>query len=935
MKRILGLVASGAIALYAQETGISGRVLDASGAVIVNAKVTATADDGPHSTVSNQMGLYQLPTLRAAKYLVRYDAPGFAPAEKTVALGVGQFATIDVTLQAASITSSVQVIAETAVVDTASSAVSGTVNPSQVSNIPLNGRNWLELALMVPGITRNDVSYSPLGAADSGKMQINLDGQQMTQNAASDAFGEPQFSRDAIDQFQIITNRFDATMGRSLQVQVNAQTKAGTNQYHGTGYGYFRNDAFNAADSVAHRVLPFSDQQYGGTFGGPIVREKLWFFFAYEGERQPSTVVTSPIGFNQTFSFPDKLTTNSYLLRTDWQMKTSQRISVRASGYTWANPFNNVTNNAHPSRATDSTRTSYSVVGTWTWAHSPTLVNEVKAGFNHFDWDNEALVASQEYRFPSITIGGPYNYPQHFIQNSEQSRDDVYWLKNKHSVKSGGEWLHTKYSGIFQQNLRGTVLSFTGNPANYASVFPTWNDPTTWNLSAISPLAVSYVQGFGNFNINIPTNALAGWIQDDWKISSRVTLNLGLRYDNDYGIFSPSLRLKSGLATPRSGDNLLFAPRLGFTWDLTGSRKTVIRGGAGRFYGDIQANQVIDQQIFNGEASLQPSVQATASQPINLAAPFGSITGSQFLSGAVPISTQAVQVMAHNVHTPQSLQMSIGVERQFGQNWSMTADYVHWRVYNDWIRDDANLFYNPATGYNANPSVAGRPNPAFTNILTFYTPNAAGSLFDALQVGVQRRFSSRISTALAYTYSRLKDSTTGPFYYANNPFNFADEWANSPDDQRHALTINGSYLWKWGIQWSGSFHFGSGQAFATTGGANPFGGTVTDRLYAATAKTYNDPQQDIASTVAGYNIVKRDSLYGNNIYRLDTRLSKIFTVKERYRFIPMFEAFNLFNHANFGSFNGVVTSATFGLPAQNTNLAYAARMLQFAGRFEF
>ena len=716
---------------------------------------------------------------------------------------------------------------------------------------------------------------------------------------------------------------------------MNAQTKAGTNQFHGSGYGYFRNDAFNASDSVAHRVLPFSDQQYGGTVGGPIHRDKLWFFFAYEGERQPSTIITTPIGFNQTFSFPDKFTTNSYLLRTDWQMTNNQRLSVRASGFTWANPFNNVTGNAHPSRATDSTRASCSVVGTWTWAPSATLVNEVKAGFNHFDWDNEALVASQEYRFPSITIGGPYNYPQHFIENSEQFRDDLYWLKGKHSLKTGGEWLHTKYSGIFQQNLRGTVLSFSANPANFASVFPTWNDPSTWNLAAISPLAVSYVQGFGNFNIDIPTNAVAGWVQDDWKLSSRVTLNLGLRYDNDIGVFDPSLNLKSGLVTPRSGDDLLFAPRIGFTWDLTGSRKTVIRGGAGRFYADIQANQVIDQQIFNGQASLQPSVQATTTTPINLAAPFGSVTGAQFLSGAVPVSTQAVQIMAHDVHTPQSLQMSIGLERQFGQNWSVTADYVHWRVYNDWIRDDANVFYNPATGYNMNPSVAGRPNPAFTNILTFYTPNAAGSLFDALQVGVQRRFSTHLSGALAYTYSRLKDSTTGPFYYPNNPFNFADEWANSPDDQRHALTVNGSYQWKWGVQWSSSFHFGSGQAFATTGGANPFGGTVNDRLYAATAKVYNEPQDDMPSTVAGYNIVKRDSLYGNNIYRLDMRLSKTFAVKERYRFIPMVEAFNLFNHANFGAYNLVMTNSSFGLPAQNTNLAYAARMLQFAGRFEF
>jgi hypothetical protein len=932
---IIGLLSCGM--LFGQETGISGRVIDPTNAVLVDAKVSVAAVDGAKvATLTNGQGLYQFPSLRATQYVLRFEAPGFAPVEKTLTLLVGQVATVDVALQPASTSSTVNVIEDAAVVDTLSSAVSGSVNPSQVSNLPLNGRNWLELSMMVPGITKNDVNFSPLGTTGSGKLQLNVDGQQMTQNAAADSFGQPQFSRDAIDQFQIITNRFDATLGRSMQVQVNAQTKAGTNQYHGSGYGYFRNDVFNASDPVAHKVLPFSDQQYGGTVGGPIKRDKLWFFFGYEGEHQPGTIFTTPIGFGgQTFTFPTQLRTNSYILRADWAISGNHRLSVRGTGFTWSNPFANITGTAHPSRAAAQTRTSYSVVGTWTWIHSASMVNEVKAGFNHFDWDNEALVASQEYRFPTITIGGPYNYPQHFIQNSEQFRDDLYYLKGKHSFKTGAEYLRTAYTGIFQQNLRGTVLSFSSDPSSYPSVFPKWNDPSTWNLAAISPLAVSYVQGFGNFNIDVPTNALGAWVEDDWKVTPRLTLNLGVRYDNDIGIFDPSLNLKSGIVTPRKGDNLLFAPRIGFTYDVTGSRKTVIRGGAGMFYGDILANQVIDQQIFNGQDSLQPSVGAKPGQPINLQQPFGNVTGQDFLSGAAPVSTQAVQIMAHNVHTPMSLQMSIGLEREIGRNWTMTADYVHWRVYNDWIRDDANLFFDPVTGYNKNPSTAGRPNPNFTTIATFYTPNAAGSLFDALQIGVQRRFSNTVAAGVAYTYSRLKDSTTGAFYYPNNPFNFADEWANSPDDQRHTLATNASYLWKWGIRMSGSLHFGSGQAFATLAGANPFGGTVNNRLYSVSTRVYNEPVNNAPSTVPGYMITKRDGLYGNNIYRIDMRFSKTFTLKEHFRFIPIVEAFNLFNHANFGAYNATVSSPLYGSPAQNSNLAYAGRMLQFAGRFEF
>ena len=206
----------------------------------------------------------------------------------------------------------------------------------------------------------------------------------MTQNSASDGFGEPQYSQDAIDQFQIITNRFDATLGRSSRMQVNVQTKSGSNQFHGTLYGYFRNDAFNASDPVAHRVLPFSDQQFGGTFGGPILRNRLFFFFAYEGERQPNTIFNTPTGFGGlSYTFANQLRTNTYLLHTDYVVNSSNRLAVRATGYTWQVPFNNVTGSSSPTRATDSTRTSYAVLGTLTSTLSPSLVNEAKVGLNH------------------------------------------------------------------------------------------------------------------------------------------------------------------------------------------------------------------------------------------------------------------------------------------------------------------------------------------------------------------------------------------------------------------------------------------------------------------------------------------------------------------------------------------------------------------------
>jgi len=443
---VFALIAGMALA---QQTSITGRVTDPSNAAVTNAVVGATAEDGTKlETYSNAQGIYQIPGVRAGKYVVRVQLPGFAPAERTLTLLVGQVATVDVTLQLASASTTVAVEAAATAVDTSTSTVAGDVSPTEVSRVPLNGRNYLQLAMMVPGITSNDVTNSPLGTTDGGKLQINVDGQQVTQNSAGDTFGEPQYSQDAIDQFQIITNRFDATLGRSSRIQVNVQTKSGGNQFHGTLYGYFRNSEFNAADPVAHKVLPFSDQQFGGTFGGPILKDKLFFFFAYEGERQPNTIFDVPTGFGGlSYTFNNELRTNSYLLHADWLIAPKHRLSVRATGYTWAEPFNNVTGSSSPTRATDSTRTSYAVLGTWTWTATAAVVNEVKAGMNHFDWQNVPLIQSQEYRLPTITVGAPYNYPQQLGQTTQQYRDDLFWLKGAHSLKAGVDYLHTPYSG--------------------------------------------------------------------------------------------------------------------------------------------------------------------------------------------------------------------------------------------------------------------------------------------------------------------------------------------------------------------------------------------------------------------------------------------------------------------------------------------------------
>ena len=935
--------------LFAQETGISGRVGDPSNALIANVSVTATGEDGTKvTTTTNATGLYQFPGLRAGNYRLRFEVPGFAPAERTVLLLVGQNASIDVDLQLSQTTSTVNVEAVANAVDTSNSNVAGDVSPTEVQKVPLNGRNFLQLAMMVPGITSNDVQTSVLGTSDQGKMQINVDGQQVTQNSAGSTFGQPLYSTEAIDQYQIITNRFDATMGRSSRLQVVVQTKSGTNSFHGSLFGYFRNSDFNAADPVAHRVLPFSDQMFGGSVGGPILKNKLFFFFSFEGERQPSTIFDSPTGYTNSagqqlsFTFANSLITRTYLLHVDYQIGTKHRLSVRGSGSTYLVPFADVTGTSAPMRATVATRTGYALTGTWSWTISPALVNEAKIGYDHFDWANNALINTTEYRLPVGSWGSPYNYPQQLGQNNQQYRDDLFWLKGNHSLKFGTDFQHIPYAGNFGQNVRGTVLSFASgvNSVPLSQVFPyaTYNQPSTWNIGLIAPYALSYTQGFGNYLYSIPTNGVSGWAQDDWKVTPKLTLNLGLRYDNDLGMFNPNLTLKSGYPTPHYNQNLLFQPRLGFVYDPTGDRKTVIRGGAGIFLcrhsgerdhrrSDLQWS---DHSFAFGDRNDRQSDQPLQSlQRRNRAAVPFRLGAGQRTGHPVSRCARAYSLLAPDERrSGASNQPRIGASRLI----SCISVFITIGSKQTGISSIIRPLVIPPTPIRREDHTRNIPASGASRL-----PNAAGSIYNALQVGVQHRFSQSFSAQAAYTLAHLKDSTTAAFYTPNNQMNLASEWAVSPDNQANTLSMAASYSWKWGLALSGALHYGSGQNFQVLSSQNPFSLTYVDsRIFASTAPYYGPAScESSVPGLSGYNVVARDCLVGNPIVRLDMRLSKTFTVKERFRFMPMIEAFNLFNHSNFGGYQTTVNVASYGLPAQVTDLPYYPRMLQFAGRFEF
>ncbi len=366
----------------AQDATLIGTVADGTKAALPGATITATMIDTGRtmSTVSDERGDYRLRGLGAGRYKVQAELAGFTTVlVPEIELLVGQNRSLPFSMQIASLSEAVTVTGQAPLVDVSSTQVAGNVDRRQMEELPLQGRNWMELAMQVKGITANAVDTTP-GVRDR-QFQLNLDGQEITQQVAGSGFGQPKFSREAIAEFQVVTSLFDITQGRSLGIQVQAISRSGTNNYDGSVYGYFRDDQWNAKDFIANRVLPYANQQIGGAIGGPLVKDKMHFFASFERENEPNTILAAPAPLpGQSFTFDTKLIQNSFLGRADWQPRQNDRFTVRGSYWDWGNAFTNVAGTEHPSQAAARYRKAINVVGTWAKVLSNTTLQEIKLG---------------------------------------------------------------------------------------------------------------------------------------------------------------------------------------------------------------------------------------------------------------------------------------------------------------------------------------------------------------------------------------------------------------------------------------------------------------------------------------------------------------------------------------------------------------------------
>jgi hypothetical protein len=941
---------------------VNGVVSDESKAVLPGTTVTATdLETGrKYVAVSDERGAYKV-SVPPGRYRVHAELAGFGTAEvPKVELLVGQNASIAFALKISSLAETLTVTGEAPLVDLTSTQVAGNVDRRQMEAMPLQGRNWLELSMLVKGITANNVTNSP-GVGQNESFNLNLDGQQIKQNVLSAGSGEPRFSREAIAEFQIVTNLFDITQGRSTGVQVQAISKSGTNSLSGALYGFFRDDTFNAPDPVALQVLPYQNQQTGFAVGGPIVKDRLHYFFTYEHENNPATVFTQPPqlgGPSFTVSSPTKQ--NSYLTRGDLQISPRDTLSMRASQWHLTNPFS-LSGQTFPSLASILSPRSMNAAATWSRVFTNNRVGQLLVGYNHFlssTLPQPGVFGQPQYDFPGATMGAPFNYPSIEGTDTFQFRYSQTWTHDKHELKFGGEYLNAHDSGTAYYSAFGrmTFLSLP-SPAEMARRFPIdqWDNPAAWDLSGLDAIVQRFDlnsdAGSGDipsWNYDVPRPTYALWFGDVWRLSPKLTVNYGIRWDDDWGAAAPpgikenSIPIDNRFVSGDFGfrqdiyDHKNFAPRGGFSYNVGGKNDFVVRGGTGLYYATPVSNVTYSQQLYN---RFTFATFNNDGRPGFSTSPTRGVTSDDILTGRVPLPAQTTRILSPDFKMPYTWQYSAGFQKQLGSVMAIESDLAGWQWYRDTRSHDPNLFYDPATGYNLNPSL-GRPNPKYGQI-SYFTSNGHRDYL-ALSSGFTRRLQHNFQGGITHTvmFYMHDDGTIGySSSAANNDFTApGSEWARSSDFQRNTVRAWALYQLPRGLSVSGAYFYGSGNYFASTVSGTPYGKPGTNRL------NIGAPITVLASAVDRFDgppvigtgvIAPRNALQGTPLHKVDLRIQQQIKLAGKARLALTGEVFNVFNHDNFGSFVTIINNASFGQPRQNLGNAYVPRSGQLGFRFSF
>jgi outer membrane receptor protein involved in Fe transport len=968
----------GSIAAAQSATGaIEGVIVDPSGAALpgVTVTLTQTATGAERRAITDESGLFRAPILPVGVYTLAAELSGFSPRrQEAITLTVGQTLTLRIEMALSNVAETVNVSGQTPIVETSRSSASSTVNEIAVQNLPVNGRNFIDFALLTPGVTRDvrtgDISF----AGQRGTLNsLVVDGADNNntffgQTAGRTGSGRApyQFSQDAVKEFQVNSNSFSAEYGRAGGAVINVVTKSGTNEMHGSVFEFFRDKALNANNAInvlnGRPKSPYHYHQFGGTIGGPIRRDRDFFFFNYDGQRNtqpndvflnlPANTPTDPLTQSaiatltpKAESWERRLDQDVFLAKTDHELGGGSRLTLR---YNHQNFTGDGFESGGPQISFEHTGASIvrtrSMNGSWNAVFGTAFFNELKVQFLRDKEPGEANsdapeAVVQQSGTTVLTIGRNNFSPRETTIDRWQVADSLTWVRGAHKIKSGFDFqfddILNRFPGFFSGSYTfRSLASFAGGRPNGAneSYQQNFQGPGT-----TGPVTNPNIREYSFF------------AQDEWKPRMDMTLNLGLRYDlmktKAPDVRNPDPQLAAaGIDTSRlDADTNNWGPRLGVAWSPAG-RSYVVRGGWGLFYGRTPSIMLGTAHSNNGVniVSLTFTGDAVPTYPQNFA--------------SIPASGTAVRpnifYIDNEFANSRLMQANAAVEWEVMPDTSLTVTYLFVDG-SDLPRSiDRNIgplgartFTVAGTGeaFDYHFFGSARPFGNFQRVIAFEA--TAESRYNGITFELNRRFANNLQFRAAYTLGKVEDTVpdatavvpgnaSDDVKYASNPADFDADRTDGNNDQRHRFVgsivystsglANGlegvarALVKDWSL--SAILTAQSGQPYTARVGAVDLNGDGNTRNDIAPGTVRNEFR--LPSIVTFDPRVARDLAFGQ------TRLTLIW------------EAFNLFNRDNISSVDATLysvtgttltRSTTFGRPLTSAG----ERIMQLAVKLTF
>jgi hypothetical protein len=993
---VLALVTpSAALAQTASSGIITGVVENEKGEVVAGATVRAVnvGTNATRDATTSSEGVYEISQLQPGTYRVEVESQGFSKyVQENTIVNVLQRTTVNPVLKVGGVGETVNVSADSVpLVETTKTDVSGVVDQRQLENSPVNGRSFASLAILIPGATlqpsfdptKSRVGTFSVGGSTGRNLNITVDGGDNKDNAVGGIL--QNFSMEGIQEFALSTQRFSAANGRSGGALLSVVTKSGTNSLHGSAFGFFRDDKLNAnAPALLAKSNPFifapgdaikppfTRQQFGGSIGGPIKANKAFFFGTVERTRERGNSIVSSadqaqirtlesFGYKAVQFLPQPFDDTQYTAKVDINASAKNAFVIRFAGQ------NNDSLNDQAgfllvrtdlSGGNQTLNRLYSTLGSWTHTFNQSTVNQFNYQFSTFNNRILATTDLPNLAFPGgIVVGRNGNVPQQTVQKKHQFRDDLSYNRGNHSFKFGGDF-------VYEPTLGG-VFAFTSAPsytfnfdptdiANNPGQFPqgfrthqilpgpitcaTFTDSATCTAADLAGIGVvgqiDLAGGDPSFNLRDGAKQFAWYVQDDWKMSPRFTLNIGVRYDVDLGFLDSghqagnrAIRALQIIGSPygrvAKDDKNNYSPRIGFAWDIRGDARSVVRGGYGIYFDQSflnvplfavqQANPEIYANFTNDADNL-----AIDSPPPSVPRPLVN-----------PLSSSRGRIVDPNFVAPYSQQWNAGYAQELGRNMAIEFDFVHILGLHEFSSLDINPRTGPLRNATRNQPASGFPRvlasafaahatelrAAFGTATPYGRITAAQSVgrsrYDAFTVSFNRRYSNKYQLHAHYTLAKARAWYGQAGDFGNQPQNIFDPWNPAENfgptdaDERHRFVLSGVFDLPWGLQVSPILQLASARPysiFPSCGCDINRDGVTVDR-------------ESINPNVDDQHHTPLNPVRGDSFQQVNVRVSKFFSFGESKKLGLFFETFNLFNTANFGrEFQNVTGARDFGKP---------------------